>query len=208
MSIRSVKHDETIRLRSARLSAEDFVAQLQAHYPRLWLVAAGLTNDRSVAEDIVQDAVMIAWQKRESFVPGSHFAAWLVQIIRRIAANYHRKNKNRRTRPADPQSLDTHMSDTRQRYCDPTAVHHDGRLIGEQTEFDDEMAAALNQLGEEARCCVLLKVVEQLSYTEIAELLHIPAGTAMSHVHRGKQSMRAMLRLAPAYQARPRDEQP
>ena len=53
-------------------------------------------------------------------------------------------------------------------------------------EFDDEVPRALNAMSDIARCCLLLQVVQNLSYAEISELMQIPPGTAMSHVHRGK----------------------
>ena len=53
--------------------------------------------------------------------------------------------------------------------------------------------AALEELSEEARCCLLLRIVEDLAYSEIAQLLAIPEGTAMSHVHRAKATLRRRL---------------
>jgi RNA polymerase sigma factor (sigma-70 family) len=70
----------------------------------------------------------------------------------------------------------------------------DGRLVAHQAAFDDEIRHALVNLGDAARACLLLRVVQQLSYDEIAELLQIPSGTVMSHVHRAKQSIRAHLK--------------
>ena len=65
-----------------------------------------------------------------------------------------------------------------------------GILHETQTEFDDDVLRGLNSLSDEARCCLLLRVVQQLSYAEISELMQIAAGTAMSHVHRGKHVLR------------------
>jgi len=53
---------------------------------------------------------------------------------------------------------------------------------------------ALSQVNDVARTCVLLRIVQQLSYAEIAEILQIPQGTAMSHVHRTKQFLRERLK--------------
>jgi RNA polymerase sigma factor (sigma-70 family) len=77
---------------------------------------------------------------------------------------------------------------------DPFGFTEDGRLIAHQTAFDDEIRRALLSLGDIARLCLLLRVVQQLSYDEIAESLQIPSGTVMSHVHRAKQSIREHLR--------------
>jgi RNA polymerase sigma-70 factor (ECF subfamily) len=53
--------------------------------------------------------------------------------------------------------------------------------------------AALVEVGEVPRACILLRTVEGLAYPEIAKLLGIPEGTAMSHVHRTRQLLRTRL---------------
>ena len=68
-----------------------------------------------------------------------------------------------------------------------------GELAAEQTLFDDAVVGALEEISETARACLLLRTCEQLSYAQIAEMLEIPAGTAMSHVHRAKTLMREKL---------------
>jgi RNA polymerase sigma-70 factor (ECF subfamily) len=70
----------------------------------------------------------------------------------------------------------------------------EGRLAENQIDFDDEVLSALREISDVARMCLLLRVVQQLSYDDIAQTLHIPAGTAMSHVHRAKQSIRERLK--------------
>ena len=48
-------------------------------------------------------------------------------------------------------------------------------------------------MSETARSCLLLKTVMELEYREIAVLLDIAEGTAMSHVHRARNRMRELL---------------
>jgi RNA polymerase sigma-70 factor (ECF subfamily) len=63
-----------------------------------------------------------------------------------------------------------------------------------QGEFDDALAGALEELDETARACLLMRVVLDLPYKRIALALDIPEGTAASHVHRARASMRASLK--------------
>jgi RNA polymerase sigma-70 factor (ECF subfamily) len=162
-----------------------------------------MVGDRTQAEDIVQEAVLIAYQKLAEFSPGTNFTAWLVQFVRRVAANHVRKTTNRATHAADPQLLDM----TQDSHVPPaeadSSVGERGQLSSDQRAFDDDTVRALKILTEEARCCLLLKVVQQLSYDEIAELLGIPAGTAMSHVHRAKKTMRAYFHRDASYAQQP-----
>jgi len=59
--------------------------------------------------------------------------------------------------------------------------------------FDDDVMHALGKISEDARTCLLLKSVENMSYKEIATLMKIPEGTAMSMVHRARTSLRKEL---------------
>ncbi len=170
-----------------------FAAQYQLAYPRLWLIAAGIIGDRTHAEDIVQEAAIIAWRKLDKFVPGSNLVAWMSEIVRRCALNYARKTSNRATVAADPRALDIAKGRTQSEVSISSAVSSSGTLSENQTEFDDQVLRALNSLSDVARCCLLLRTVQHLSYAEISQLMQIPEGTAMSHVHRSKAAVRRQL---------------
>lgn len=73
------------------------------------------------------------------------------------------------------------------------AVDRVGQLMADQDAFDDSLTRALGELGEMARACLLLRTIVELTYAEIAEVLGIPEGTAMSHVHRSRRTLREVL---------------
>jgi RNA polymerase sigma-70 factor, ECF subfamily len=182
------------------LDIESFVAQLKDCYQHCWLIAAAVTGDRVEADDLVQEAAIVALQKRSEFTPGTSFSAWMAQIVRLTALNHVKKQKRRNTVVSDPTKMDQIESS---QTVSSQAVHSpnelfgfakDGRLVANQMAFDDETRRALLNLGDVPRLCLLLRVVQQLSYDEIAETLKIPSGTVMSHVHRAKESIRAHLK--------------
>jgi RNA polymerase sigma-70 factor, ECF subfamily len=182
---------------SGRLDPDTFAALYQKAYGKLWLIAAAIVGDRSGAEDIVQESVLAAWQRVDQFEPGTNFAAWLARFVRWNAFNHARKYAGRNTRPADPHHLDLNA-------CQESAEALDwendraGEISEYQTHFDDDVVHALRSVGDLGRACMLLRTVHQLSYREIAELLEIPEGTAMSHVHRTRRILRdRLLRYLP-----------
>jgi RNA polymerase sigma-70 factor (ECF subfamily) len=182
---------------TARRRAEQFSAQFAASFRTLWLLAAGIVRDSAAAEDVVQEAAIIALGKLDQFEPGTNFTAWMGQIIRFVALNQSRKERRRRTAATDPATLDETA---------PAAAAGlaSGSLIGrsilppDQPYFDDRVMVALREVNEVARACLLLRTVDELSYAEIAALLGIPEGTAMSHVHRTRQHLREKLGAAPS----------
>ncbi len=172
------------------LDTAQFAAEFQQCHSRLWLLASAILGDRHLAEDVVQDAGVVALGQLDQFKPGTNFVAWLSQIVRLQAFNQSRKRKRRRTQNIDPVILDTQTSET----ATPQALPKLGeKLTAAQTFFDDQVMLALSGLREVARACVLLRIVHNLSYTDIAAMLDIAEGTAMSHVHRSKAQLRERL---------------
>lgn len=138
-----------------------------------------MTGDRTRAADIVQDAAIVAMGKLDQFHEGTSFQAWMCQIVRYVALNDARK-----MRPISAEN--EHLDATQAR--PPTA----SRTIANEA-FSDEVEKALATLDPTARECVLLKVIFDWPYARIAELLDIPEGTAMSHVHRSRGTLRKLL---------------
>jgi RNA polymerase sigma-70 factor (ECF subfamily) len=180
------------------LDVESFAALLTDCYQRCWLIAAAVTGDRVEADDIVQEASVIALRKLADFKAGTNFTGWMSQIVRLTALNHAKKSGRRSSVPTDPVMIDrTSASAVMSATVGLTSVTRDGRLVENQSDFDYEVLFALREISDEARACLLLRVVLRLSYGEIAQTLHIPEGTAMSHVHRAKQALRQRLKDRP-----------
>lgn len=172
------------------LSPAQFAAKFQEIYQRLWLLAAAILSDRHLAEDVVQDAGIVALGQLDKFKLGTNFLAWMSQIVRLQAFNRSRKKTRRKTSSVDPVALDAQQEETLPNNLDPTRA---AELPPEQTFFDDEVMSALNELRDVARACLLLRTLHQLSYADIGAMLDIAEGTAMSHVHRAKATLRKKL---------------
>lgn len=174
----------------AGLTADEFTRRFQADARVLWTLAAGLLGDPAEAEDVCQEAFLAAYGKRDQFEPGTSFLAWMGRYVRNVAANELRKRARRRTASTDPQVLD-------QGNPFPLSGTRVGHLLFDQEEFDERLLAGLRELGEVQRSCLLLRTLRELSYAEIAVLLELPEGTAMSHVHRARLALRAKLDPTP-----------
>ena len=174
----------------ARLSPGEFSQRLEGARTTLWYIAAGVLGDRSDAEDVVQESAVTALSKLGEFDAGTHFAAWMGQIVRNVARNHLHKRQRRRTTPTPTSDLDRAGPAVREPAPVLTAR---GDLAPGQEVFDDRLSAALRRLEETARVCLLLRTLADKPYREIASILGIPEGTAMSHVHRSRATLRAEL---------------
>lgn len=141
----------------------------------MWTIAAAILRDPSGADDMVQDAAVIALNKLDEFDPASSFAAWFGQIVR-----FTSMNESRKRRKASGVDLDV-------------AAAGAAPARGGEGAFDAGLRDALDALEEIPRTCLLMRTLHQMSFAEISAALSIPEGTAMSHVHRARAAMRDRL---------------
>lgn len=145
----------------------------------------------SDAEDIVQQAYSIAIEKDQSFGSREQFLGWLTGVVKYCALNVRRKSARRKTSAVDPSDMQVFVVDKSS--SDTTSKIDINNLESLKGSFDDEVMRALGNISDDARTCLLLKSVENMSYKEIATLVQIPEGTAMSMVHRARTALRREL---------------
>ena len=153
-----------------------FRQQLLSTIPRLRRYARSLVFDASTADDLVQTALERALAHWHQFDQRRDILVWVISI----AHNAHMDDRRRRSHlvSVEPQELQE-RPDTGGAPSDPGL-----RL---------DLLSALARLPADQREPLLLVTLEQLSYAECAEVLHIPVGTVMSRVSRGRAALRALL---------------
>jgi RNA polymerase sigma-70 factor, ECF subfamily len=178
------------------LSVDRFGQLFGSHTGTFWCVAAGVLGDRSRAHDVVQEAAVVALTKIAEFdaapsgMPAS-FIAWMSQIVRFVALNDGRKRQRER------EHAERIAADARHSGAQETEAVQPGT-----GGFDALVERALGALDPTARACVILRTVRGMSYNEIAAVLGIPEGTAMSHVCRARRELRERLDSRNPYRGR------
>ena len=155
-----------------------FRQQLLTTIPRLRRYARSLVFEPGAADDLVQTALERALAHWHQFDQRRDILVWVLSI----AHNAHMDDRRRHARQVsvDPKSLQDGPGSP------PVTGQHD---LGLRLD----LLAALAQLTVEQREPLLLVSVEQLTYAECAEVLHIPVGTVMSRVSRARTALRALL---------------
>lgn len=176
---------------SQRLTPEDFASLFEGSSRVLWLIAAGVLGGPAMADDVLQDAALVALGKLDEFDPATNFVAWMGQIVRFTALNEARRTRRRKT-DASSSSLDR-LPERGSSAGGSSPVTSSGTLGPDGGDFDDRLLGAIRDLNETARASLLLRVVLDMPYSEIALALDIPEGTAMSHVHRSRRALRTAL---------------
>jgi len=155
-------------------------SHLLACLPRLRRYARALVGDRAGADDLVQDTMERAWQKLSSWRRGSDMRPWLFSIM-------HNLHVDQRRKPVIP----TVTLDDEDALATP--AYAPDRLVGYDLE------SALRQLAAEQREILLLVVLEEMTYEEVAATLSIPLGTVMSRLSRARERLRTLVEGRPQH---------
>jgi RNA polymerase sigma-70 factor (ECF subfamily) len=158
-------------------SSFDVPAQLSA----MRRYARSLTRSENDAEDLVQDALVRAYEKRGSFEPvkadqGRGLRVWLLSVLHNAFIDRRRSRIAEQRRAAQAAEL-TDVST-------PPAQELHVRLAQVREAFLD--------LPEEQRAALHLVAIEGLGYAEAAAALGIPQGTLMSRLSRARATLRAL----------------
>ena len=186
------------------LTPSQFAELFQESWRTLWCVTAAILGGRDEVEDVLQEAALIAIGKLGDFDSQTNFTAWMAQIVRYTALNTARRRARRRAVVSIHDDLLEQPAGSEHRGNGSSLASGKGDLGTYEEDFDDRLLGALTLLDQTPRACLLLRTVEGLSYREISDVLGIPEGTAMSHVHRTRQALRE--RLAPSQRSNSRAE--
>ena len=156
----------------------------------LYSMALGMTYNRSDAEDLVQETMIKAYRSFGSFEQGTALKAWLRTIMRNTNSNIMAK----RGKQIGKTPLDELEEWQVGSAPSLTSVETRSAEIEAIEGMDSpEIQKAMAELPEQWREVLQLRVIEGLSYAEIADALDMKPGTVMSSLHRAKAKLRELL---------------
>jgi RNA polymerase sigma-70 factor (ECF subfamily) len=118
----------------------------------------------------------------------------MAQMVRFVALNQLRKHTRNSASSLDESDARAHALPHRVQSADSgLQLGAHGEIPDGQSSFDDDLIHGLHELTDIARACLLLRTIEGLDYEQIGQVLGIPQGTAMSHVHRSRMRLREHL---------------
>jgi RNA polymerase sigma-70 factor, ECF subfamily len=177
----AVSRDALLVRRVRRGDLEAYGELVRRHTRRAYSIAWGILRHRQDAEDVVQDAFARALDRMDTMDTSRPFHPWFYRIVMNAAISFRRARSIRRT-----SALSDHAS-----LPDGAAE----RAI-ERGLLRGRLLRALDALPDQQRTIVLLSDVEELSSSEIGEMLGMPAGTVRYHLHRARRALRDVLSAA------------
>ena len=157
----------------------EFKAELLGSIPSLRAFAVSLTQNADKADDLAQETLVKAWDKHESFQPGTNLKAWLFTLLRN---EFYSQMRKRGREVQDSDGLITAR----------LAVHPSQHGALDLNDF----RGALAQLPEDQREAIILIGASGFSYEEAAEICGCAVGTIKSRVSRARTRLQDILKIA------------
>jgi RNA polymerase sigma-70 factor, ECF subfamily len=158
--------------------APSFKRELLATLPSLRAFAVSLSGKHDKADDLVQDTIMKAWAKQDSFELGTNIKAWLFTILRNEFYSQMRKRGRE-------------IQDSDGAFTERMAVHP-----AQYGSMDlQDFRKALDALPSDQREAVILIGASGFSYEEAAEICSCAIGTMKSRVSRARTRLQELLQV-------------
>jgi len=156
-----------------------------AYGDRVYRLAIRITGNASDAEEVVQDTLLAASRKIDTFRGTAAFGSWVYRITANAAYQKLRGKRSKRSE-VSWQDLGPSFDDKRQHTEVPVDWSKETKDPAVEGELRSVLSGAIDDLPVSYRTPFLLHDVEGLSNPEIAETLHLKLGTVKSRVHRAR----------------------
>lgn len=147
---------------------------------RLISTAFKFVKDVQIAEDIVQDSFIKAFNALESFREDSSFYTWIYRITVNTSKNFLVSKKRK------SELLNSDLSEEASYEIEPVETYSPEDLL-QATQLKKVITETIDQLGEDTRTALTLRELDGLSYEEIADVVNCPVGTVRSRIFRGRE---------------------
>ena len=160
------------------------------HYAKLWSSVQRILNNPTLADDVVQEAFIKAHRDIKRFAGQSQLSTWLY----RIAVNQSLDTIRKKQRTDRWLSFLSPTADTEGQPTVPEGSVPAAASLGlENAELRDVIFEAMGELSAEHRAVVQLRLVDEMSLEETAQLLRCRPGTVNSRLHYACEHLRRKL---------------
>lgn len=160
---------------SKQISDAEFLTLIEEKRDSFYRVAYGYVRNSEDAKDIVQETVCKAYTAKGRLHDPNKFYPWFYRILANTAVSYLRKHS--RTVPWDEEVLE--------------------RVVLEEENWGDSLwiRESLKRLEAKSRTVIILKIYENMTFAEIAQILKKPENSVKSLYYRGLKLLKERMQV-------------
>jgi RNA polymerase sigma-70 factor (ECF subfamily) len=155
------------------------------HRRKVFNLAYKFVGRHDEAEDLTQDIFVKIFKALHTFDRRANFQTWLISISRNLCIDHYRSVRKERATMA--RDVDASELTPASRERGPLAQL-------EHSDLKEIIRRAMSELPDALRVAVTLRDLQEFSYQEIADQLHLPEGTVKSRINRGRIELARQIR--------------
>lgn len=161
---------------------------VEKYQTKVYNLALRMCGNEDDAFDLSQESFLRAWRSLGSFQFEASFSTWLFRLSSNICLDFLRAKKRRAT--VSLTMVSDEDEETQLDLPDAGPTPEEAALAADDRRL---LAEALNSLPADFRQIITLRAIDDLSYTQIAEILGIQEGTVKSRLSRARTALRNKL---------------
>ena len=171
-------------LKGGKLDGLEFL--VRQYYFQAVHISYLIVQDSDLAEDVVQDAFIHAYEKIDQLT-SEHFGAWFMRVV--VNASIKAAGKQKRQ-----VSLDGHDEDAAQVLAELLVDQRPStEEMVESEDLRQSIWKALSQLDPNQRAAIVMKYILEMSEAEITRELNTPLTTVKWRLHSAREKLRRLL---------------
>lgn len=156
------------------------------HQQKIYSLCLRMSGNEDDAYDLAQDTFIKAYKSISSFKMESSISTWLYRIASNTCIDFLRRKKKRF-------KIVIEIDDESEAFSEIPDTSLSPQKLLEKKELREAIAEALLKLSPQHRQIVILRDINELTYTEIAEILELGEGTVKSRLSRAREQLRRAL---------------
>ncbi|OHB67960.1 MAG: hypothetical protein A2Y76_01200 [Planctomycetes bacterium RBG_13_60_9] len=191
----SINIDDSVLVQQSQtgdmMALERLILKYQSRIYNVILKMCGNADD---AAELTQEAFVKVIESIEKFKGRSSFYTWLFRIAVNLTLNHCQRAARTATRSLDSEETDADGKTTQllKEFLSDSSVA-DPAVLAQSRELCDLAKRSLLVLEEPQRAVVVLRDIEGMNYTQIADVLNIELGTVRSRLSRARSNLRDIL---------------
>lgn len=185
--------EKKLAKKAMRGNASAYGQLIEQYKEVLYRTAFLHVKNETTALDMVSETIVRGYENIHKLREPAYFKTWLVRILLNTIMDYYRKNN----RLLSMEDLTKEFSAEKES-AQPYSTKYRGLAAeaGRNDSIEEKMdlAAALDRLPEKQKSVIILKYYEDMKISEIASVLEMPEGTVKAYLHKGKETLRVLLK--------------
>jgi RNA polymerase sigma-70 factor (ECF subfamily) len=181
--------DQILVIKAQKGDMEAFEALIKKYEKKIYNISYRMLQDGEEALDAAQDVFLKVYRSLSSFKSESKFSTWLYRVTTNVCLDLLRKRKDKNNISLD---AEIEFGDGQVK-LDPASPTPGIEEEIERGELKKLVSKAVGELPEIHQSIIVLRDIQDLSYSEIARILDCPEGTIKSRISRARKALKALI---------------